>query len=867
MRKFLHLLAICISINSSAQIAWQQNYGIGNVQQVEQTPEGYALISLKGSQFYHATIDSLGNLLTSQALPFQDDAVYFCPDGKFLTVNYANRLISKQNAQGQVDWQWVEDTVVNLNHFFAAQLPDGRILTTSVYKTVGSDPYLGIYSIKLTTLNQDGLLVSTGLHMNYVRSTNLSVLGYHSQPNGNFIVHYKPFFQIAFGNQEEYAELWNEQGYIRKFIYPLGNGVSLEQLKFKRFLPNKADDKVWFLGLHSITTLGGHGARVNNQFISYRDAWPDKEIFRRQYRHTYQGMYYHEDGPFLFDGILNSNDALESLYLSPNDSTLRYELMSEDLQVLRKHPLKVPCSFKSDVCILGRTTDGGFFFRSDSILVKLGLNGYLPDATHQYQLKLLVDIDEDCATPGVKPYVADLSNSVEFESLDGQSLIVALPDSTGTCKWLSSNTTPFKMRLPKRLKDIEYVICSGTDIVLPDQTQTHDVVLALGSSTLIYQTLSNPYYTFDSMQNTSLIPLPFTISKNATVPLRLRGKGNETQYKLNCLPGVYHIKNDTFPQHPLEGWSVTETDTLITISAPNTNARVKTFHFPAQRVLDIKYYFDQDHNCIRSMQDTGNINLVQFDGGTVTDLRTGNTYPFSMAYELKLSALYEYEFRISPINSNILMPCSNGMIRYTIPYNVQNFLPTDPIFDVAIDPHSYFRDSVIICDTFTQVEPPFWGLPYFPWMPDTLSLNPLEVYMRHIVFSNPSITYISSTVQGTSVPPNDTIYLQNIYGCDSTVINTYLSDLDQIESISDQISISPNPFTDQLQIEVQNHSVKDYLVQLIDLQGNTILECQWNSFEKLSLIDLKLRDGAYLLCLRQISTGALHTKLVLCMRK
>jgi hypothetical protein len=537
--------------------------------------------------------------------------------------------------------------------------------------------------------------------------------------------------------------------------------------------------------------------------------------------------------------------------------------MSQDSQLILSHALQVPSNLQSDIKILYQHDDGSLIFRLDSLLIKLGPQGQQTANELKYQIKLMVDVDEDCNTSGSVPMPAQ---NPEFQiiaySKSKLKTVSLNPDSAGLVTWNSSSLDTFLIDIPNRVKNIEYAICSSTDTIFPDIDTIQSFTFALASSLLRYESIHNSGYFLDSIPGISNpVTTAFTVSRNGSTPLKLRKKQTEVAYNLRCLPGTYRVKNDTLPLNPLSGWSITDTDTSLIFNTPNQVARIRTYSFSWQGVINFGYFFDSDLNCIRTPNDLLPNHLIRIESCTVTDLKTGLSFPHYSWFQPNLmSPLFEYEFKFKPTNTNMIMPCSGGSFKFAIPYGQEQVIDTTLLID--FDPASFFQDTVVICDTLLHSGPPYLGLPYFPWKPDTLSQSPLVVYMRHVQFAQPSpITYTIQTVSGSIVPMTDTLFLQSASGCDSIVVVEYISKLNDSWSLAEDIVVSPNPFNGYFSIyPIHEGELK---LQLFGCAGNVLFEHNWNSESQLQ-IDINLHPGTYFLRLTQVASGHQITTRMIC---
>lgn len=204
-----------------------------------------------------------------------------------------------------------------------------------------------------------------------------------------------------------------------------------------------------------------------------------------------------------------------AIYMAPDGHFITYDSLarriskSPDSVQLAARTLGVICNQNSDLRILFRNSDNGFIFRCDGILVKLGPNGELPHNFHSYNVRLMLDADEDCTTIGTIPLVANALDPIELRALDGSRQFTATPDSAGNFSWLSMKPDTFVLSFPKRLEGIGYAICSNEKYIHPNRNTIQEITIALGTSNLNYQALENTLYVFDSLQGSYRINSPF----------------------------------------------------------------------------------------------------------------------------------------------------------------------------------------------------------------------------------------------------------------------------------------------------------------------------------------------------------------------
>jgi hypothetical protein len=106
-------------------------------------------------------------------------------------------------------------------------------------------------------------------------------------------------------------------------------------------------------------------------------------------------------------------------------------------------------------------------------------------------------------------------------------------------------------------------------------------------------------------------------------------------------------------------------------------------------------------------------------------------------------------------------------------------------------------------------------------------------------------------------------------GCQST-LSVYVDALVSFgPELGDvQLRVYPNPFAQRLTLEQTSSrleaSTTYFEVQLLDLQGRTIISRNWNGAAPLVIDELEVPAGMYFLRLRQISAGVISTVKVLC---
>jgi hypothetical protein len=106
-------------------------------------------------------------------------------------------------------------------------------------------------------------------------------------------------------------------------------------------------------------------------------------------------------------------------------------------------------------------------------------------------------------------------------------------------------------------------------------------------------------------------------------------------------------------------------------------------------------------------------------------------------------------------------------------------------------------------------------------------------------------------------------------GCQSTLsayVDALVSFGPELDEV--QLRVYPNPFAQRLTLEQTSSrleaSTTYFEVQLLDLQGRTIISRNWDSAAPLVIDELEVPAGLYFLRLRQISTGVISTVKVLC---
>jgi hypothetical protein len=292
MRTLVTVAVLASSISLFAQIGWQQFYGLGQVQQVKEVSDGYHLI-VKDNQTYHfVQIDILGQLQASQQLHYQADAVYLGSDSLFTAVNIAQRKVIKFNTLGQQIWQWEKTDLTNFHSFYAAQLPSGVIVATTIRKSPQAPNPYTIFTIEMDWIDLEGQVIASNSHMDYFRPNTLMVQEYQYDSDISIIAIFKPSWSGFYGDLIEWAGRWSMFGFQKKLDIPFEQYCPLNYLKVKKVVRNPALNRLWFVLDEVCINTGGHGFNASRQYLSCRTEVPNKEIYRKDYQQSYVGIYH-----------------------------------------------------------------------------------------------------------------------------------------------------------------------------------------------------------------------------------------------------------------------------------------------------------------------------------------------------------------------------------------------------------------------------------------------------------------------------------------------------------------------------------------------------------------------------------------------